>query len=227
MIRIKICGMTNRDDAMTASDLGADAVGFIFYTQSPRFIEPTRAAEIIAQLPPFVVPVGVFVDEEERQIRQILRKCDLQVLQFHGKESPSFCGSFREKVIKSFRVDKNHEKDRSSLLKVIETYPVDAVLLDAYVPSLPGGTGQTFNWGVAVEVQLTLQGIKPYSKLILSGGLTPGNVANAVQQVRPYAVDVSSGVESTPGKKDPQKMKAFINAARAASTPEKEDDAAG
>jgi phosphoribosylanthranilate isomerase len=226
VVRIKICGITNREDALAAADGGADAVGFVFYPQSPRFVSPAHAAEIIAMLPPFVTPVGVFVDEEEQQIRQILRKCHIQVIQLHGNEPPHHCSIFREKVIKAFRVrDQSDRADRAdtandidgeteSLLRTMSDYPVDTFLLDTYSTRLLGGTGKTFNWERALQIRLTLSGIKPYSKIVLSGGLTPENAADAVKKVQPYAVDVSSGLESSPGKKDHQKIKTFIRAVR-------------
>ena len=215
MIRIKICGITNKEDALMAAEAGADALGFILYPKSPRFVEPDRVAEIISALPPFVTPVGVFVDEEDQEIRRILRRCGLRILQFHGNESPAFCRSFREKAIKAFRVGETRNENGNTLRERMQNYTVDACLLDTYTRDLPGGTGNTFDWGIAAEVRAALQNSPSCSKrIILSGGLTPDNVAEAIRKVGPYAVDVSSGVESAPGKKDAEKVKAFIRAVR-------------
>ena len=213
-VRIKICGITTKEDALAASEMGVDALGFIFYPQSPRFIEATRVEKIIGILPPFVTPVGVFVDEEESQIRMILRKCHLRVLQFHGNESPAFCESFREKVIKAIRLAGTRKKNKAPLSRMLQDYTVDTFLLDTYSEKSAGGTGQAFNWDIAVDIQETLRKIRSCGRIVLSGGLTPENVGPAILKVRPYAVDVSSGVESAPGKKDHRKMRDFIRAVR-------------
>lgn len=200
MIRIKICGITNYEDAKLASDLGADAVGFIF-ADSPRRIEPKDALKISRELPPFIMRVGVFVNANEFVIEKIADELKLDVIQLSGEESPDFCTRFEPKVIKTF-----HVKDESSF-ESMEDYEVDGYLLDTFVPGTSGGTGQTFNWDLAVKA-------KAHGPVILSGGLTPENVVEAILKVRPYAVDVSSGIEKYPGKKDPDKLKAFIDSVK-------------
>ena len=197
--KIKICGITNLPDARLAVELGADALGFIFYPKSPRYIPVTKAANICNALPPFVIKVGVFVDELEFEIEKALSECLLNALQFHGEEPPGFCQKFAAKSIKAIRV-----RDESSLRAAAE-YDVDALLLDTYTDSERGGTGQTFDWSLAVKAKETLA-----PPIILSGGLTTANVQEAIRKVHPYAVDVSSGVEREPGKKDPEKLRRFI-----------------
>lgn len=205
-VRVKICGITNLDDARRAVDLGADALGFIFYPKSPRAVTVPVAADICHRLPPFVARVGVFVDELEYEIESALRECLLTTLQFHGDEPPGFCQKFAAKSIKAFRV-----RDESILSKIVE-YDVDAILLDAFVAGTRGGTGQTCDWSLAARAT---QCGRP---VILSGGLTPENVAGAIRQVQPYAVDVASGVEREPGKKDPDKLRRFFDQVRSASS---------
>ncbi len=208
MIKIKICGITNLDDALQAAELGADALGFNFYKKSPRYISPERAAEIIAQLPPFVVPVGVFVNEREEKIRDIQFTTGIKILQFHGDERPEFClrFGFGSRVIKAFQV-----KDRESLKHMVQ-YRVSAFLLDSYHRALRGGTGVAFDWHLAVVA-------KTFGRVILAGGLTPENVVEAVKLVQPYGVDVASGVENDKGIKNPAKVKKFIVEVRRASRP--------
>jgi phosphoribosylanthranilate isomerase len=206
MIKIKICGIISFDDAMAASEAGVDALGFNFYKKSPRFIEPSKAAEIIAQLPPFVMPVGVFVNEREDKIRDIMFTTGIKVLQFHGDERPEFCGRFAARAIKAFQV-----RDKESL-KHMAHYHVSALLLDSYQEGVRGGTGNTFDWHLAVVA-------KTFGRVILAGGLNPGNVAEAVKLVQPYAVDVAGGVEKEKGIKDHAKMKKFITEARKAARP--------
>jgi phosphoribosylanthranilate isomerase len=203
--KIKICGITNLPDARLAVELGAAALGFVFYPKSPRYVPVAKAADICNALPPFVAKVGVFVDELEFEIEKALRECLLNALQFHGDEPPGFCQKFAAKSIKAIRV-----RDESSLRTAAE-YDVDALLLDTYIDSERGGTGQTFDWSLAVKAQETLA-----PPVILSGGLTPANVQEAIRKVRPYAVDVSSGVEREPGKKDPEKLRRFIELVKAA-----------
>ena len=204
--RIKICGITNLEDARAAVDLGADALGFIFVPGTPRYIEPQVAERIIGDLPPFVTTVGVFADASPERISQTVRVCGLNVVQLHGSETPEYCSNVVARhavpLIRAFRV-----KDRHSLSSVPK-YEVSAYLLDTYVKGKKGGTGETFNWELAREA-------KAYGKIIVAGGLTPENVAQAVQHVRPYAVDVSSGVEAEPGKKDHAKIRAFVESVRA------------
>ena len=198
-MKIKICGITNLDDALLAVELGADALGFVFYPPSKRAITVPQAADICHALPPFVAKIGVFVDELEYEIEKALGECLLTGLQFHGDEPPGFCQKFAAKSIKAIRV-----KDETSLAAAQE-YDVDAILLDTYTDSERGGTGKTFDWALAKRAKDWLT-----PPLILSGGLTAANVVDAVRQVRPYAVDVSSGVEREPGKKDPEKLRRFI-----------------
>lgn len=197
--KIKICGITNLADAQLAVNLGADALGFVFYPKSPRYIKVREAADICHQLPPFVTKVGVFVNELEYEIEKALSECLLTALQFHGDEPPGFCQKFPAKSIKAIRV-----RDESSL-KAAAEYDVDGLLLDTYTESERGGTGRTFDWSLAVRAKELLG-----PPIILSGGLTTVNVQEAIRKVRPYAVDVSNGVEREPGKKDPEKLRRFI-----------------
>ncbi len=196
MTRVKICGITNLDDARLAVEYGADALGFVFYEGSPRHVFPETVREIISHLPPFVTTVGVFVNASPQEIREVMDLAGLDVVQLHGDEPQEECSLF-PRVIKAFRVRELSDIER------LKGYSVSAYLLDAYDPEVPGGTGQTFNWDIAVEA-------KKYGPIILAGGLTPENVADAVSRVRPYAVDVSSGVEAQKGKKDHEKMRLFI-----------------
>lgn len=206
MIKIKICGITNLDDALAAAEAGADALGFNFYKKSPRCIEPEKAAEIIAQLPPFIMPVGIFVNEREDRVREIQNKTCIQSVQFHGDESPEFCQRFGNRVIKAFQV-----KDKESL-KAMVHYRVGAFLLDSYRDGMRGGTGTTFDWHLAVVA-------KTFGKVILAGGLTPDNVVEAVKLVQPYGVDVAGGVEREKGIKDHAMIRKFITEVRRASRP--------
>lgn len=194
MVRIKICGITNKKDALIASEYGADALGFIF-AQSPRKISPSSARKIISQLPPFITRVGVFVDENPNTVNEIVNLCGLDAVQLHGRESPSYCKKIRSRVIKVFRA-----KDRLSL-RNIPRYDVSAIMLDTYSKEKYGGTGKIFNWDLALYA-------KKYGlPLILSGGLNLSNILPAIRQVHPYAVDISSGIEIIPGEKDIKKMK--------------------
>lgn len=197
MTKIKICGITNLEDALLATELGADALGFIFVPSSPRAVTPDAAKDIIAQLPPFVTKAGVFVNSSIEEILRIQQLCGLDVLQLHGDETPDFCRKLRGKIIKVIRV-----KDEASLTPMKDYHP-GAFLLDTYQAGKPGGTGEIFNWELAVKA-------KQYGKIILSGGLNPENVQQAILQVHPYAVDVASGVESAPGRKDHQRLRDFI-----------------
>jgi len=202
--RVKICGITNLADAQAAVDAGADALGFNFSQQSPRFLDVSRAAEISRQLAPFVLRVGVFVDAPEELVTRALRECGLGMLQFHGTETPEFCTQFGVMSMKAFRI-----RDGETL-KELPKYATDAWLLDAFSSAAPGGTGETFNWALAVEAR------KLGKPIFLAGGLTPENVAAAVRQVRPFGVDTASGVEISPGKKDNARLQAFIQAVRSA-----------
>src|SRR5579884_1823975 len=199
---VKICGITSPADALAAVEAGADALGLMFYEPSPRNISLKIAAEIARQLPPFIVKVGVFVNAEEETISRAIGECGLNIAQFHGEETPEFCGSFPVMTIKAFRI-----RDAGSLKDLAE-YRTDAWLLDAYAADKLGGTGTKFNWDLAIEAK------KLGKPIFLAGGLTPENVAEAVRKVQPYAVDVSSGVESAPGKKDQAKMREFVKAAK-------------
>lgn len=203
MVKVKICGITNYEDAYAACSYGADAVGFVF-AKSPRQIKPQDAKSIIERLPPYVVTVGVFVNEREKSVRKIAKDCNLICLQFHGDESPEFCEDFKDKykVIKAIRV-----RDSKSL-EPLHKYDVDAFLLDTFIQGKRGGTGEKFNWDLAVEA-------KEFGKpIILAGGIGADNVEEAIQKVEPYAVDVSSAIEYAPGKKDHNLMKALIEKVR-------------
>lgn len=195
MVRVKICGITCKEDAEAAVRFQADAMGFVF-ADSPRKVTPVVAKDIISSLPPFIASVGVFVNENEKEVRRIANFCGLSILQFHGDETPSYCNKF-SRVIKAFRI-----KGREDIEKIRE-YKVSTWLLDTYCKGKPGGTGKTFDWSIASE-------FAKEGRVILSGGLTPENVARAVRVVLPYAVDVSSGVEEYPGKKDHKKIEEFI-----------------
>jgi phosphoribosylanthranilate isomerase len=201
MVRIKICGITNLEDALLASDLGAHALGFIFYPKSPRSIKPEAARDIISSLPPLVLSIGVFVDEEAGVVREVAQTVGLDWVQLHGKESPDYCRTLGRRVIKGFRV-----QDESSLA-VLPDYrdAVQALLLDTYRPGTPGGTGETFDWELARRAQ-------NYGPIILAGGLTAANISQAITVAQPAAVDVASGVEAGPGVKDPEKLRAFFAA---------------
>jgi phosphoribosylanthranilate isomerase len=197
-VRIKICGITNEEDALTAAQLGADAIGFVF-ARSPRQIAPERAKQIVEVLPPFVQTVGVFVDADPGEVTRVASLCRLDVLQFHGGESAAYCGSIDRRIIKAIRMRSRNDLD--GLTEYSGT--VDGILLDTYVPNTHGGTGQTFDWSLALEA-------KKYGRIILAGGLNPENVVAAIQQVRPYAVDASSALERRPGLKDHKKVAQFI-----------------
>ena len=199
---VKICGITNVADALAAAEAGADALGFMFYEPSQRNLSLAAAAEIIRELPPFIARTGVFVNPTADFVRAAIATSGIDTLQFHGEEPPEFCAQFGLRVLKAFRV-----RDRASL-RECANYPGCAWLLDSYVAGAHGGTGATFDWDVAIEAtQLSRQ-------VILAGGLKLETVADAVRRVQPYGVDVSSGVESVPGKKDHAKIRAFIAAAR-------------
>lgn len=198
-MKVKICGITNVEDAGKAAYYGAWAVGFVFHKKSPRYVSPSRAKKIIDTLPPFITPVGVFVNLSDRAIRDICKFTGIRTLQFHGTESPVFCHRFKEyKKIKAFRVGPDFKPEQ------VKQYNVDAYLFDAYVEGQEGGTGESFNWEVIKDVKFD----KP---VILSGGLKASNIVQAVDEVSPYAVDISSGVEKSPGIKDPRKIREFFD----------------
>jgi phosphoribosylanthranilate isomerase len=200
--RVKICGITEAAHARVAADAGADAIGLVFYRESPRYLAPEAAAKIAAGLPPFVAAVGLFVNESAAGVAAILARVALDVLQFQGDESPEFCAAFGKPFIRAVRVEPG-----TDLLEYARRFSrAKALLLDAHVPGQPGGTGQTFDWaGIPRDLPVPL---------ILSGGLTAQNVAGAVRRVRPWAVDVSSGVERSRGVKDPGKIVEFIRSVR-------------
>ena len=206
--KVKICGITSAEDAAAAVEAGADALGFIFYRKSPRYIQPSLARQIIMSLPPLVTPVGVFVDEEQQAVRNLMDDCGLALAQLHGHESAAYCQELGRPVLKALRV-----KDRSSFLALAEFQGragVRGFVLDAFSDQAYGGTGQVIDWQLAAEVARA-------AHILLAGGLTPDNVAKAIQSVQPYGVDVSSGVEREPGKKDHEKVRAFIRAVRVVS----------
>jgi phosphoribosylanthranilate isomerase len=206
--KVKICGITNAEDAAAAVDAGADALGFVFYRKSPRYIEPTLARQIIMSLPPLVIPVGVFVDEDQQTVRNLMDDCGLTIAQLHGNESATYCKELGRTVLKALRM-----KDRSTFLALAEyrgRAGVRGFVLDAFSDQAYGGTGQVIDWQLAAEVGKA-------AKILLAGGLTADNVEQAIQTVHPYGVDVSSGVEQSPGMKDHEKMRAFIRAVRVVS----------
>ncbi len=204
-VRVKICGITRVEDMRAACDAGADALGFVFYAKSPRHLSIEQARSLVAALPPFVTSVGLFVDAEPAFVRQVLTEVPLDLLQFHGNEGPDECRGFARPYLKAIRV-----RPGADLLKYATDYH-DALglLLDAYVSGVPGGTGERFDWSL-IPARFPMP-------VVLSGGLTPENVAEAVRQVKPWAVDVSSGVEAGPGVKDGGKMTAFVENARRAA----------
>ena len=210
MARVKICGITNKEDAFLAVELGAHALGFVF-TESPRKISPDNAAKIISELPPFVTMVGVFVNHPAKEVRAIAEYCKLDALQLHGEETRTYCRQFHQKVIKAFRMRNYteieewlfHEDEYEATTPLDPVSNVTAYLVDAYAKGQHGGTGLHLNW----ELVRNLESRKP---LILAGGLNPKNVALAIKVVKPFAVDVSSGIELKPGKKDKYKLREFM-----------------
>ena len=202
MTWIKICGITNIEDGLKAASLGVDALGFIF-APSLRRVEPDKAKKIIKALPNTLLKVGVFVNEEQKEIQRVTEYCGLNGLQFHGEESPEYCQKFFHPVFKTI-----HIRDFESL-KDIEKYHDVFILLDTYSPVQEGGTGKTFSWEIALAA-------RNKRDFILSGGLNPSNVAGAIKKVKPWGVDLCSGVETSPGKKDPLKMRDFVKEVRKA-----------
>ena len=202
--RIKICGITRPEDALTAASLGADAVGLVFYEPSPRNVDIDQACAVVNVLPPFVTRVGLFVDAKPEQVNRVLEKVGLDLLQFHGDESPQDCEEYNRPYIKAIRM--RDDVDLQSEAQLFSS--ASGLLLDAYQPGMPGGTGETFDWSrVSKDVLQKLD--KP---VILAGGLNQSNVGGAILLVQPYAVDVSGGVESEKGMKDHAKMSAFVKA---------------
>lgn len=202
MTRIKICGITNLEDALLSAKLGADALGFNFYENSPRYIAAEKAREIIKELPEEILKVGVFVNEDLENIIEIAKTAGLDAVQLHGEEPPEFVRQLKQKsnleIIKAFRVSPEFQPE--DVLK----YETDAILLDAYSPKEHGGTGKTFDWEIAKRVQ------EIFPKMYLAGGLSNENIAEAVHSVKPLAVDACSSLEKTKGQKDLQKLKGFF-----------------
>ncbi|SDR91421.1 phosphoribosylanthranilate isomerase [Halopseudomonas sabulinigri] len=198
MARIKICGITRVEDALAAAQAGADAIGLVFYAPSPRAVAPEQAAEIVAALPPFVTVVGLFVDADAYYVRDVLKQVPLDLLQFHGDEDAAYCEQFNRPYLKAVRV-----REGQDLASVAAAWPdASGILLDSYKPGVPGGTGEVFDWALVPNERRW--------SLVLAGGLTPANVAQAIAEVRPWAVDVSGGVEAAKGIKDVEKINAFI-----------------
>ena len=202
--RIKICGMTDMAEVRHAVAAGVDALGFIFAKASPRYIDPERARGIISTLPPFVAAVGVFVNEEAERVAEIAQYCRLSVIQLHGAESPDYCRRFQTRVVKAFQV---HEGLTAMDLQPYEEV-VSGFLLDTYDKKQAGGTGKTFDWSLIRKLQ-------PGKPVILAGGLGPANVARAIAEVRPFAVDVNSAIETEPGRKDPVLISRLVEAVAA------------
>lgn len=203
--RTKICGITNLEDALVAVTAGADALGFVLYRKSPRYVDPMMVQQIVAHLPPFVLTVGVFVNEEIKIVRDLMDACGLALAQLHGEETATYCHELGRPVLKALRL-----KDRSTFLALAEFQGragVRGFLLDAFSDDAYGGTGQVVDWGLAREAARG-------ATVVLAGGLTPENVGQALRAVQPYGVDVSSGVEVAPGKKDHEKVRAFLRAVR-------------
>ncbi|GIW54942.1 MAG: N-(5'-phosphoribosyl)anthranilate isomerase [Nitrospiraceae bacterium] len=206
--KIKICGITNATDARAAVEAGADALGFVFHRKSPRWVDAKVVKAIVSELPPFVLPVGVFVDEDAKVVRDLMDECGLALAQLHGDESASYCERLGRPVLKAIRL-----RDRGSFLALAEFQgraQVRGFVVDAFSEEAYGGTGQTADWNLAAEAAKA-------ARILLAGGLTPANVGEAIERVRPYGVDVSSGVEASPGKKDPEKIRAFVRAVRGMS----------
>ena len=201
MTRVKVCGITNTADALQAAELGADALGFIFYKGSKRYIDPRDAGRIISSLPPFVSSVGVFVNQSASEIKGAAEASGIDTVQLHGDETPEFCAGLPYKLIKAVRVKDTVDTGR------VELYLVRAILFDKHTDEMYGGTGSSFDWAVLKDIQIS-------KKIILSGGLTPENVLRAIETVKPYGVDVSTGVEDSPGKKNHMKMRKFIEAVK-------------
>ncbi|MFA5088505.1 MAG: phosphoribosylanthranilate isomerase [Candidatus Omnitrophota bacterium] len=199
MVKVKVCGITNSKDALGSVELGAWALGFNFYEKSPRRIRPAQALEIIRQLPQSVIPVGVFVNEPEESVSKIAAMCGLRALQFHGDEPPEYCRKFEDyKVIKAFRIKQGFDFD------IIKDYPVAWALFDSFQEHLYGGSGRQFDW------RILRKKCPAGLAVILSGGLNPGNIQRALEEIRPFAVDVCSGVETAPGEKSAPLLEAFF-----------------
>jgi phosphoribosylanthranilate isomerase len=202
-VRIKICGITRYEDAKAAEGLGVDALGFVFYNKSPRYIRPEDAAVIIRQLPPFVSRVGVFVDEEIDKVVAIARATGVDTVQLHGTESPRYCSKMPLPVIKAFSIEPSTD------LSLLGEYSVAGFLLDTWTAGMRGGTGRTFDWSIARSACIK------HDRVILAGGLNPTNIEEALETVQPYGIDISSGVEIKPGIKNPRKMRDAVLVVRA------------
>ena len=203
-MEIKICGITNTEDAVMAFAYGADALGFVFYEKSPRYISPETAMRVIRNLPDDISKVGVFVNHDSHAVREIYDFCGLDLIQLHGDESPAYCGEFPESILIK-AISPESEED----LGIVKQYSVRAIIIDARESGLYGGTGKRSNWELAAKMRET-------HPLVLSGGLNPGNILPAIRTVSPDAVDVNSGVELSPGKKDPKKVQSIIQIVRTA-----------
>jgi phosphoribosylanthranilate isomerase len=207
MTLVKICGITNLDDALAAVAAGADALGFNFYKPSPRYITPQDALAIVEQLPESLLTIGVFVNEEPGAVTAIASEAGLRALQLHGDESAAYCRELASDcyVIKTFAVSDTFD------VETVKAYDVEAIMLDTKHNRLRGGTGRVFDWSVAQHAALTIP------KLFLAGGLSPENIENAIETVRPFAVDACSALEDTPGKKNHERMRVFVNTVRGVS----------
>ena len=201
MTRVKFCGLTHVEDIARAVQLGVDALGFVFYAPSSRSVAPDHAAMLTSSVPAFVTRVGLFVNEQPAIIQNIFERTRLNLIQYHGDETPEFCDAVGLPFIKAFRV-----RPGIDIQTEMERYPnASGFLLDAYVKGQPGGTGERFDWGMIPQSNVPI---------ILAGGLSPDNAKDAIEQVAPWALDVSGGIETRPGRKDPDKMSRFMNACR-------------
>lgn len=201
MTRVKFCGLTHEEDIVRAVKLGVDALGFVFYAPSSRSVAPDHAAMLTSSVPAFVTRVGLFVNEQPAIIQNIFERTRLNLIQYHGDETPEFCDAVGLPFIKAFRV-----RPGIDIQTEMERYPnASGFLLDAYVKGQPGGTGERFDWGMIPQSN---------APIILAGGLSPDNAKDAIEQVAPWALDVSGGIETKPGRKDPDKMARFMNACR-------------
>ena len=201
MTRVKFCGLTHEEDIARAVKLGVDALGFVFYAPSSRSVAPDHAAMLTSSVPAFVTRVGLFVNEQPAVIQNIFERTRLNLIQYHGDETPEFCDAVGLPFIKAFRV-----RPGMDIQTEMERYPnASGFLLDAYVKGQPGGTGERFDWGMIPQSN---------APIILAGGLSPDNAKDAIEQVAPWALDVSGGIETKPGRKDPDEMERFMNACR-------------
>jgi phosphoribosylanthranilate isomerase len=203
--RIKICGMTGKEEVAAVVAAGVDAVGFIFAGESPRYLQPEKARDIIRRLPPFVDAVGVFVNEEASVVQDIVQYCGLTLVQLHGAETPAYCREMTCRVLKAFRVGPHTTPGELAAYEEV----VNGFLLDTFHERMAGGTGRTFDWDLMAR-------LNPPGPVILAGGLTPANVGQAVRELRPFAVDCNSGVEIKPGRKDLDKVRQVVDAVRQA-----------